>query len=98
MLYSRSNNFTILYNQHAGSGSVKTSIDERIIDKILLIRRQKVMIDKDLAELYGIETKRLKKQVNRNMDRFPGHYMLELTKEESEVLRSQNVTLRHGTH
>jgi len=75
-----------------------TIIEERIIDKIHLIRGQKVMIDKDLAELYGIETKRLKEQVNRNLDRFPGHYMFKLTKEENEILRSQNATLRHGAH
>ena len=48
--------------------------------------------------MYGVETKRLKEQVNRNIDRFPGHYMFELTKEEFETLRSQNATLRHGAH
>ena len=40
------------------------------------------MIDRDLAALYGVETRRLKEQVNRNIDRFPGHYMFELTAEE----------------
>jgi phage regulator Rha-like protein len=73
-------------------------IEEKIIDKIHLIRGQKVMIDRDLAELYGVETRRLKEQVNRNPDRFPGHYMFELTAEEYEILRSQNATLRHGAH
>jgi phage regulator Rha-like protein len=73
-------------------------IEERIVDKIHLIRGQKIMIDRDLAELYGVETKRLKEQVNRNPDRFPGHYMFELTLEENEILRSQNATLRHGAH
>ncbi len=72
--------------------------EEKIINKIHLIRGQKVMIDKDLAELYGIETRRLKEQVNRNLNRFPGHYMFELNKEETEILRSQNATLRHGAH
>lgn len=72
--------------------------EEIIISKIYLVRGQKVMIDRDLAELYGVETKRLKEQVNRNLERFPNHFMFELTKEESENLRSQNATLRHGAH
>ena len=72
--------------------------DEAIVNKIYLIRGSKVMVDKDLAELYGVETKRLKEQVNRNINRFPAHFMFMLTKEESEILRSQNATLRHGAH
>jgi hypothetical protein len=56
------------------------------------------MIDRDLAELYGVETRRLKEQVNRNPDRFPEKYMFELTSEENKLLRSQNAILRHGTH
>ena len=56
------------------------------------------MIDRDLAELYGVETKRLKEQVNRNLKRFPAHFMFELTQEENENLRSQNATLRQGAH
>ena len=80
---------------------VKTSlviVEEKIVDKIHLVRGQKVMIDRDLAALYGVETRRLKEQVNRNIDRFPGHYMFELTAEENEILRSQNAILRHGAH
>jgi phage regulator Rha-like protein len=73
-------------------------IDEKIIDKIHLVRGLKVMLDKDIAELYGVETKRLKEQVNRNLNRFPSHYMIELTKEESESLRSQNAPLKQGAH
>jgi phage regulator Rha-like protein len=73
-------------------------IQEKIIDKIHLVRGLKVMIDKDIAELYGIETKRLKEQVNRNINRFPSHYMIELTKDEYESLRSQNATLKQGAH
>lgn len=72
--------------------------EEAIISKIYLIRGQKVMIDRDLAELYGVETKRLKEQVNRNVARFPDHFMFELTKEEYENLRSQNATLKQGVH
>jgi len=56
------------------------------------------MLDSDLAELYGLETKRLKEQVNRNIDRFPKHFMFQLTKDENEILRSQFATLRHGEH
>jgi phage regulator Rha-like protein len=70
--------------------------EERIIDKIYLIRGKKVMLDRDLAELYGVETRRLKEQVNRNLERFPSHFMFELTKEENENLRSQNATLKQG--
>ncbi|MEI6140952.1 MAG: ORF6N domain-containing protein [Mariniphaga sp.] len=66
--------------------------DERIIDKIYLIREQKVMLDRDLAELYGVETKVLKQQVKRNLDRFPSDFMFELTKEEFTNWRSQFVT------
>lgn len=70
--------------------------DEVIMNKIYYIRGQKVMIDSDLAELYGVGTKRLKEQVKRNTERFPERYMFELTKEEAEVSRSQNATLKRG--
>lgn len=69
-----------------------------IMNKIYYFRGQKVMLDKDLAELYGVPTKRLKEQVKRNIERFPKHFMFELTKVETEILRSQNATLRHGEH
>ena len=67
---------------------------ERIENKIYLIRGQKVMLDYDLAELYGIETKYLKRQVKRNMNRFPEDFMFQLTREEN--LRCQNVTSSYG--
>jgi phage regulator Rha-like protein len=70
--------------------------DEAIMQKIYFIRNQKVMLDRDLAELYGVETKRLKEQVKRNMERFPKHYMFELTIEEATVSRSQIATLKRG--
>jgi len=66
--------------------------EEVIINKIYLIRDQKVMIDRDLAELYGIETKVLKQSVKRNIQRFPEDFMFEMTKEELEIWRSQFVT------
>jgi hypothetical protein len=65
---------------------------ERIEQRILLIRGQKVMLDADLAELYGVTTKRLNEQVKRNRDRFPEDFVLVLSEEESAILRSQNAT------
>jgi phage regulator Rha-like protein len=66
--------------------------DEVVMSKIYLIRKQKVMIDRDLAELYGVETKQLKRQVKRNINRFPSDFMFELNKKELENWRSQNGT------
>ncbi len=60
---------------------------EKIENKIYLIRSQKVMIDSDLAELYGVETKNLNRAVKRNKERFPGDFMFQLSKEEFENLR-----------
>ncbi len=70
--------------------------DEEVMNKIHLIRGQKVMLDKDLAELYGVGTKVLKQQVRRNMESFPSDIMLELTIDEFEHLRSQIVTSNRG--
>jgi phage regulator Rha-like protein len=63
--------------------------DEVIMSKIYLIRGRKVMLDRDLADLYGVETKQLKRAVRRNMDRFPEDFMLEMTKQELENWRCQ---------
>ncbi len=63
--------------------------EEIIMHKIFYIRGQKVMLDRDLAELYGVETKQLKRQVNRNIDRFPIDFMFELNKNEFENWRRQ---------
>jgi len=63
--------------------------DEIITNKIYLIRNQKVMLDRDLAELYEVETKSLKRQVRRNIERFPEDFMFELSKEELQNWRSQ---------
>lgn len=65
---------------------------EKIEKNIYLIRGQKVMLDRDLAALYGIETKVLKQAVKRNIDRFPADFMIELSKKEFENWRSQFVT------
>lgn len=67
-----------------------------IENKIYEIRGQKVMLDFDLAEMYGVETKRLKEQVRRNIERFPAEFMFELTKEEALFSRSQFATLKTG--
>jgi hypothetical protein len=66
--------------------------DEYIINKIYLIRNQKVMLDRDLVELYGVETRVLKQAVKRNLDRFPEDFMFEMSKEEFRNWRSQFVT------
>ena len=70
--------------------------DEIIMSKIFIIRGQKVMIDRDLAELYDVETKVLKQAVRRNLDIFPENFMFELTENEFNNLRSQIVTSSWG--
>jgi len=70
--------------------------DEIITSKIYLIRNLKVMIDKDLAELYSVETKQLKRQVRRNIERFPEDFMFELNEQEFENLRSHFGTSNWG--
>ncbi|MFV9645096.1 MAG: ORF6N domain-containing protein [Desulfobacterales bacterium] len=69
---------------------------ERIASKIYLIRGIKVMLDRDLAKLYCVETKALKQAVRRNIDRFPDDFMFELNKDEFNNLRSQIVTSSWG--
>lgn len=62
---------------------------EHISDKILIFREQKVLMDRDIALLYGIETKRLKEAVRRNVDRFPIDFMFEMSNEEFKNWRSK---------
>jgi hypothetical protein len=69
---------------------------ERIEQSILLIRGHKVMLDADLARLYGVAVKRLNEQVRRNLKRFPPDFMFQLTREEYETLRSQFAALKLG--
>ncbi len=78
--------------------SNKTEIvpEEIIASKIYLLRKQKVMLDKDLAELYGVETRVLVQAVKRNVDRFPSDFMFQLEKKEFEHLTSQIVTSSWG--
>ncbi len=76
----------------------KSIIPEEIIRKIYLIRGEKVILDEDLATLYGVEVKRLKEAVRRNRNRFPADFLLELTWEEFHSLRSQIASLKRGQH
>ncbi len=74
---------------------MKTSIKhENIESKILEIRGQKVIIDRDVAELYGVETKRVNEAVKNNPDKFPESYLFELNKNEFEILRSKISTTK----
>lgn len=70
--------------------------EEKIERKIFLIRGKKVMLDKDLAELYGVPTYRLNEQVKRNLNRFPEDFMFQLTQEEAVCSRSQFAILKQG--
>lgn len=69
---------------------------EEIRSRIHTIRGKQVMLDKDLAELYGVEVKNLNKAVSRNIERFPDDFMFRLTKEEYDFLRFQNGTIKSG--
>lgn len=64
--------------------------------RILMIRRNKVVLDADLAALYGVPTNRLNEQVKRNAERFPDDFVFRLTEEESKSLRSQIATSKSG--
>ena len=71
---------------------------KQITEKIYHIRGIKIMLDKDLASLYGVQTKYLKQAVRRNIKRFPDDFMFELSKTQELSLRSQNATLKKGQH
>ena len=64
--------------------------------RIFVVRGRQVMLDEDLADLYGVETKRLVQQVKRNLKRFPGDFMIQLDQAEAEALRSQIATSNEG--
>ena len=72
--------------------------EETILEKIYIIRGQKVMLDKDLAEMYGVPTFRLNEAIKRNISRFPDDFMFQLAKEEYDSLRSQIAILKRGGH
>ncbi len=69
---------------------------ERIAASIYVVRGQKIMLDADLAVLYGVETKVLNQAVRRNIERLPEDFMFQLTPDEASALRSQIVTLKRG--
>jgi len=71
-------------------------VEQKILHKIYIIRGEKVMLDKDLAEMYGVETKVFNQSVKRNSERFPKDFMFTMTEKEWENLRSQIVTSSHG--
>ena len=76
---------------------MKAIVPKEVIElKILLINGQKVLLDHDLAALYGVPTKRLNEQVRRNLKRFPADFMYQLSREEFESLRSHFATLKNS--
>lgn len=75
----------------------KITLDvQSVIEKIYIVRGVRVMLDSDLAALYGVETRRLKEAVRRNKERFPPDFMFELTAKELHTLRSQFATSKYG--
>jgi phage regulator Rha-like protein len=74
----------------AKAGKAIMVADEVVINKIYYVRSQKVMLDRDLAELYGVESIRLREQVKRNINRFPANFMFKLTSTEVDSMVSQN--------
>lgn len=94
-----SNSDFIVTNQT--DGMVKKELqtlvmEQKILSRIHVLRGEKVMLDRDLAELYGVETRVLKQAVKRNLDRFPKDFMFEMSKKELENWRSQNVTSKES--
>jgi len=73
-----------------------TLSDSKIARRILFVHGLRVMLDRDLAVLYGVSTKRLNEQVQRNRERFPSDFMFQLTPEDTECLRSQFATSNRG--
>ncbi len=70
--------------------------EQKILNRIYVVRGEKIMLDKDLAEMYKVETRRLNEQVKRNSKRFPKDFMFTLTAKEFENLKSQNATSSWG--
>lgn len=80
----------------AGQNQAVTISENLVANKIYLIRDKRVMLDKDLAELYEVETRALNQAVSRNMERFPEAFMFQLNQQEFEILKSQFVTSSWG--
>lgn len=80
----------------AKSGNQQLPVENKVESLIRVIRGQQVMLDRDLAELYGVETRRLNEQVKRNIERFPEDFMFQLTPNEFDNLKSQFATSSWG--
>jgi phage regulator Rha-like protein len=76
--------------------SKTNALAKRVESKILVLRDHKVILDTDLAILYGVTAKRLNEQIKRNIERFPADFLFQLTRTEQEFLRSQNATSNQG--
>lgn len=92
---------SICHSQRVAEKGSKTELLESIAaptieQRIFVVRGRQVMLDEDLADLYGVKTKRLVEQVKRNLDRFPEDFMFQLNKEEAAALRSQIATSKTG--
>lgn len=70
---------------------------QEVESRMIVVRQQQVLLDRDVAQLYGVETKRINEAVRNNLEKFPDGYIIELTKEESIVLRSKFSTLEPAT-
>lgn len=84
-------------DQDQQNASLELAATPQIEQRIYVIRERQVMVDEDLADLYGVETKRLIEQVKRNLERFPEDFMFQLRKDEAAALRSQIATSKHRT-
>lgn len=65
--------------------------DGALADRIYILRHENIMLDRDLADLYGVKPFRLREQVRRNIEKFPEHFMFQLTEEEVDIMVSRNV-------
>ena len=84
------------HNEIIKSSKINIPIANSIENLIHVVRGQQVMLDADLAKLYGVETRRLNEQVKRNIERFPSDFMFQPSKEEMSILMSQNAISRWG--
>lgn len=83
-----------MYSRIFYFSGMKNDAENFLQEKIHFLRDQKVMLDRDLAELYGVETKRINEQVKRNASRFPEDFMFQLVQSEWDILRSQFATAK----
>jgi hypothetical protein len=89
--------FSFLRIYHQGNEIMHQTIpDEFVLAKIYALRGHRIMLDHDLALLYGVETKALNQAVKRNISRFPDDFMFQINKNEFDILKSQIVTSRWG--